>query len=735
MKIIEAELWNFRCHTHYLFQPKAEGVTALVGANGAGKSSIVDGIAWCLYGVKPTEVKRNRQLIRDGFTVSKKDKAGVRVRVEDRGEQLEVERLFVSKTGSVECTVSLVQDDGSLKELAGPAVSHSERFLTQRLQLDAASFLTASFVQQKQVDALIFAKDKSKVIEDLTGITAITLGLKEAREELNLQKRLLASYSFDEGEFEGLNEKIAELKGAYKREKESFDTLKSKVVHARDVAEGKKSAYDAASVELSTYDRAQELIANSPLHGLTARKSALLEEIASLKKVVSCFTVSKAEAEKEFNLRQAEREATATMFNKVMKDLAEIAEIRRVLNGLPSLSDCFDTIMLNEEALRKAKLSLNEALDSETQAKADNQQWGKSLNLLTSSDHQCPTCLQPIDDPTSLHATLLEGKSKADEALRQATVKRAEAEKAVNEAENTLTESTAQHERVKDLLDKMSGEAALVERREALEVELAERRALLQSASSVMSKAAVAESERARLNKLTEEARKVMVELKAVEVDLSDARSVKKPTKGREQVEKLYRELQAAQKKAEELTLDYTEKRSSSLILVSELKAAQEKFTQLEAERERFTDALKRQEQLTQAVSDLSRFKKERIDTSTDAIVLYASDFVSRFTGGKMTGVKLDDSFNASAVVGGRIREVGELSGGEMSAVSMAIRLAIAKALSSENFIILDEVFVSQDRERSDFMISSIKESFGGQVIVISHTNSLGDMSDESVAV
>ncbi len=50
MNIGEVELTNFTSHDHSTFKLPARGIVAITGENGAGKSSIVEGVAWCIWG-------------------------------------------------------------------------------------------------------------------------------------------------------------------------------------------------------------------------------------------------------------------------------------------------------------------------------------------------------------------------------------------------------------------------------------------------------------------------------------------------------------------------------------------------------------------------------------------------------------------------------------------------------------------------------------------------------------
>ena len=68
----------------------------------------------------------------------------------------------------------------------------------------------------------------------------------------------------------------------------------------------------------------------------------------------------------------------------------------------------------------------------------------------------------------------------------------------------------------------------------------------------------------------------------------------------------------------------------------------------------------------------------------------------------------------------------------------MSLRLAIAMLLNSgadQNTVILDEVLVSQDGARAEQILSTIKEMFQGQVVLIAHNESIDSIADKIVTL
>ena len=98
MQLYRVRLVNFRQHadTNLEFGP---GITGIFGSNGAGKTTILEAIAWAIYGVQAARGDKD-SIRRHGA----KGKAGVEVEVEFR---LGAHEYRVTRTLS---TATLVQD-------------------------------------------------------------------------------------------------------------------------------------------------------------------------------------------------------------------------------------------------------------------------------------------------------------------------------------------------------------------------------------------------------------------------------------------------------------------------------------------------------------------------------------------------------------------------------------------------------------------------------------------------
>lgn len=240
----QIELSNIRTHKYIKFEPEETGINAISGLSGSGKSSIVDSLAWALYGIKPSGVSKASDLINDQAQLPS-DKAYVRAIIKIENTYLKIERRFIGKGGTVECDVweKTIGSNKDYEHKAGPAVSHSEQYLRKRLNMTAKDYLSTVFVQQKEVDSLIKAgpKERGAVIERLTGVASITAGLEKARQNYNLLKKSVKMSNIDLEELpaleklcENLSIELQSSKDKKKQLEEKYSTANSLMIELRN---------------------------------------------------------------------------------------------------------------------------------------------------------------------------------------------------------------------------------------------------------------------------------------------------------------------------------------------------------------------------------------------------------------------------------------------------------------------------------------------------------------------
>ncbi|MDH3766501.1 MAG: SMC family ATPase, partial [Nitrosopumilus sp.] len=152
--ITSIELGDFLAHsdTKLVFE---NGVTVFVGDNGAGKSSIIDGITFGLFGQHTR--KSNKSLIKRGS-----NQGFVKVGFSINGKQYEAVRKIDSK-GTLSAKFSEIDNDEHIEIAAGERKQFGESMtleVEKTIGLDFEKLKIASIVQQGELNAIINAKPK-----------------------------------------------------------------------------------------------------------------------------------------------------------------------------------------------------------------------------------------------------------------------------------------------------------------------------------------------------------------------------------------------------------------------------------------------------------------------------------------------------------------------------------------------------------------------------------------------
>ena len=177
----------------------------------------------------------------------------------------------------------------------------------------------------------------------------------------------------------------------------------------------------------------------------------------------------------------------------------------------------------------------------------------------------------------------------------------------------------------------------------------------------------------------------------------------------------------------------------------------------LVAARDRFVEEAQRKREHERAFGEVRR-RLEVVDTARalvndfmDQVLIRVKNDIARAASeileevsGKYSLLKIDDDFNIQVEDGGNYYPISRYSGGEIDMIAVSVRVAISEYLmrfgpdgESYSFLILDEVFGSQDQEHREKMIQmlrSLEERFP-QIIAISHISDVQGQFDNTLQV
>jgi exonuclease SbcC len=116
---------------------------------------------------------------------------------------------------------------------------------------------------------------------------------------------------------------------------------------------------------------------------------------------------------------------------------------------------------------------------------------------------------------------------------------------------------------------------------------------------------------------------------------------------------------------------------------------------------------------------------------------------LGKITRGRYSAVQMSDSYALEIVAGRSLHPLKRFSGGEQDLAALCLRLALSRTLArtrgaETGFVLLDEVFASQDPTRRRALLAQLRalaEAEFRQVFVISHTDDVTEHSDLHIDV
>jgi hypothetical protein len=362
----------------------------------------------------------------------------------------------------------------------------------------------------------------------------------------------------------------------------------------------------------------------------------------------------------------------------------------------------------------------------------------KHLELLKSGAAECPVCGHPILNPKEELKKHTEEQEQNKTEFKKLKDDLENLEKDITEAakeksyyEYQLQKATEQANSEKDFKkakrDKKTKEAEL----KSIQLVIAKNREQLAEINASEKHKDLIETARQQVTLSEERLKENKKEKVRLEKEISALNVLPKST---------YRVLLKNLKDKEELLVKTNIQKAS---LEGELKLIVEKARQAVSDYKRCKEASENYEKLHNQITimnltnqSLIKFKEQRIKNSIPELTDIASEILARFTDNKFTQLILTDKFETFVITENNVkRPVSQLSGGELSAAAIALRLAIALFLNNgqQHLLILDEVLTAMSSDRSQLILETITSLTNAQIILIAHNDGINSFADKVV--
>ena len=656
-----------------------DGVTGIVGLNGAGKSTIFEAIAWVLYGSVAARTSSD-QIKREGAETT--ESCRVELDFIFEGDAYRIVREMRGKSLTTSATATI---NGKIAATGAEVVS---KYTQKKLGMDFKSFFTSIFARQKELNALssMNASERRPLILRMLGIDSLDDVIREIKSDKKTKDAVVEKL-----ESNLVGESGENRIGKYKDEIKNF---KAKKEQAHLSIKKSKEKIQAFSKEIMILEK------NCVTSKSNYEKINLRKENLSEKKTQYEDKIKLQDEIKKLQDKMAERQKNIENQQKKAKDFENIEtnlkEAESRLNKIDkSLEKIVKVIEQKNTLVARIKKDIKEIERKESKIKK------------MGPDAKCPTCERVLSDQ---YGQLL--KKFKDEIIKN--------EKEISLFLKELEKEKAEREKF------IREEQALEKKRNYLQSQLREKERIITTIENLSKEI---KSEKTDMKRKKTLLKKII----SVKFDQKEFETVKK------QVEIFYKtyqkSLEKLSNKKEDLNLiklDLEKKEGEEKLVSQEIKNISEKIDELNEFKKRIKDERNTVQYLGMLSEVMFSFRTHLISRIRPTLSDYASDFFARLTDSKYNEIELDENYNLMVYDEGKLYSIERFSGGEEDLANLCIRLAISEVITERaggifNFIILDEIFGSQDTVRRHNIMKSLNglSSKFRQIFLITHIDDL----------
>lgn len=773
MIIRSIHLQNYRCYEDQLVEFPT-GLIGIVGNNGAGKTTLIEALGWCLYGNVAARTKK--EFIKRTQAGAGED-CKVVLELVLGSDTMRIERAL--RKANASGNASLYLNGSSRAEVNG--MNEVSEYIARRIGMDHVAFFTSIFAKQKELNALsaLQAGERKKTIMRLLRIdkvddviTQIRADTRESKAKIDFLKPTLKDMNVLLKEQKDLKNKKGLKINGIKIANRELSTLKKSLAGEKKkfaVYEKKYKEYNRINTALGKLESsvtAKNEEKQNVESDLTSAKSSekqfneLKPDLVEFEKICS----KKSELDK-IQLRYKDKmnikNRIKNLRSKIVKRESENKSISSQLNAYikldKNLKNSKDLISKLEKQKERLDGSANQWKEKirnyESRKKKLEVEFSKIKNLGKRS--KCPTCKRPLGehlDQITKHFTseighyqrLITNANKSRKALMNQ----------IRDIRSKIKTAKTQQDDIRSKISiRTKLQTSLKEGKKTLqsfkkEMDSCQRRAKkFANVSYDQDEHNSVKTEFTRLEKINKKAISLQADVKRIPV------LEKRLANLSATIEELGNRITARKKDLVEVGFDeeaYQSSKNELQIVNDKTGAKRAEVVGLRGDLGRLSDSIKQnimtikeekdkiltiktEEKKIESRSKLEKlmvdFKSDLIARIRPALAGRASELFRTMTKGKYPSMNLDDDYNLKIEDEGQEFGIDRFSGGEEDLANLCLRIAISQELSersggpSSNFIVLDEIFGSQDYERKGSILKALSELANQfkQILIITH--------------
>ena len=666
-----------------------DGVTGIVGLNGAGKSTIFEAVAWTLYGPAAARTSAD-QIKREGAEHLDPCRIELEFIFGDDNYRIVREMTGKNLTASATATVNGV--------LAANGAEVVSRFIQKKLGMDFKSFYTSIFAKQKELNALssMNPSERRPLILRMLGINALDEIISDIRSDTKNKKKLVEKFELDLIDEIGKNkivkfeEKTKTLKGKKEEIADIINKNKKNILLIKKEHNLVKKECDTNKNKYEKIGRQKEELDEKKI--LLDKKKRLEEETKNLKQKIK---------DRQDNIEK--QKVKLIKFENLNKELKNLEQHQN--ENTSALEKTLKKIEENKILHNHTKKDIKEI----TRKKTEIEKMGPKA--------KCPTCERVLEDQ---YNKLLDSYSRE-----------------IAEKNNEITTLEKDSKKIEEEYEQLSRQKqALQKKNTYLQHQLIEKEKINTTLHNIL-------KEIKREEKYLEEKTKEFEKISKIDFDEKKYASIKNT------VEESYKKYQSSltslneiRGKLEKLKINQERREGEKNLVFQQIKNLQQNIEKQKKLMKKMKGEKKELQYLKMLNEIMTSFRIHVISQIRPALSLYASELFDSLTDGKYSEIELDENYNLIVYDNGSPYTIERFSGGEEDLANLCVRLAISEVITQRagsmfNFIILDEIFGSQDSIRKQNIIRALN-SFSSkfrQIFLITHIEEVKNFMENSMTV